>query len=146
MRKRSIPFPRSICPLLALAAATVLTLSLSFVAVDAAAAKPHGHKHSKGHKKGKARKAATPLSGIYDSCSVSSPRGQDPLPSCADRLTALRQGGFRVVLNYGTADMSLEDNLTYANAAQAAGMQVIWNLGTYRNLNTGGNVPIGPKL
>src|SRR6266576_23815 len=142
MRKQSIPRPRAARPLLALTAAAVLAVSLSFATAAPVAAKAHGHKHAKKHKRGKARKASAPLSGIYDSCAVSAPKTTEPLPNCADRLAVLRQGGFRVVLNYSTAGMSLEDNLTYAAQAEAAGMQVIWNLGTYRNLNTGEAVPI----
>jgi hypothetical protein len=129
---------------LLLGACALALVSLGPVAV--ASAHAHAHKHAKHHKQRKARKATAPLSGIYDSCAVSSPKSRDALPDCADRLAVLRQGGFSVVLNYGTADMSLEDNLTYASEAQAAGIQVIYNLGTYRNLNTGGGVPIGPKL
>src|SRR5262245_6424817 len=118
---------------LALALVALLVLSLGSVAVAAT----HGHadKQSKHHKQRKARKAVTPLSGIYDACAVSSPNDRDALPDCGDRLAVLRQGGFRVVLNYGTAGMSMEDNLAYAAEAQAHGMQVIWNIGTYLNLN-----------
>jgi hypothetical protein len=146
MRKHSIRYPRAVRPLLALVAAAALVLSISLVAAAPAGAKAHGHKHSKKHKRAKARKASAPLSGIYDACAVSEPKTNEPLSNCADRLAVLHQGGFKVVLNYSTAGMSLEDNLTYAAQAEAAGMQVIWNLGTYRNLNTGGGVPIEPKL
>src|SRR5262245_25005442 len=146
MREHSIPNRWAARPLFALTAAAALVLGLSVFVTVPAAAKTHGHKHSKGHKKGKAKKAAAPQSGIYDSCSLSGPRTTEPLPDCGDRLAVLRQGGFQIVLNYATAGMSLEDNLTYAAQAQAAGIRVIWNLGTYRNLNTGGAVPIEPKL
>jgi hypothetical protein len=91
------------------------------------------------HKKAKARKAAAPVSGIYDACSYSEPKTNRPLPDCTDRLLALRQGGFRVVLNYWSASMTVDDNLEYADQAAALGMQVIWNLSDY-------SAPIGPKL
>ena len=149
MRRHSIELPGARRPLLALAAAAALVLSLSFVAAAASGAPKHRNERANHHKKakrGKARKAAAPLSGIYDSCTVSSPRSGGALPDCADRLAVRRQGGFRVVLNYATAGMSLEDNLAYAAQAEAAGLRVIWNLATYHNLNTGQGVPIGPKL
>jgi hypothetical protein len=135
---------------LVLALVALLVISLGSVAVAASHRHANKHskhtRHSKHHKQRKARKAGVPLSGIYDSCAVSSPKQHDALPDCSDRLAVLHQGGFQVVLNYGTGNMSLEDNLAYAAEAQAQGMQVIWNLGTYRDLNTGGSIPIGPKL
>ena len=152
MREQSTTRPRTrrAAIVLAAVAALLLPLAVTTVAPTGADAKAHRHskkhKHSRKHKQRKARKASMPLSGIYDSCSVSSPSSHDALPECADRLAVLSQGGFRVVLNYANGGASLEDNLAYAAEAQAAGMQVIWNLGTYRNLNTGGGVPIGPKL
>jgi hypothetical protein len=150
MSEHSIQARRARRSVLALAAVTALVLSLSFTTTAAPApSKPHRNahsKHHKKHKKGKARSARAPLTGIYDACVVSSPKTDKPLPDCADRLAVLRQGGFRVVLNYATAGMSLEDDLIYAAHAQAAGMKVIWNLGTYRNLNTGERIPLEPKL
>jgi hypothetical protein len=143
MRKHSTPRAGAA---LVLAGVVALVLALAAAAIAVAAPHAHGHKHSKHHKRGKAHKAGAPLSGIYDACSVSLPRPDDPLPDCAQRLAVLHQGGFRVVLNYVTDRMSLQDNLAYAAEAQAAGMQVIWNLGTYRNLNSGAAVSIEPKL
>ena len=136
MRKHSTTRDR-MSLLLAIVAVLLLGLSLT---VAAATAAPHGHKPAKKHKRGKARKAVTPLSGIYDACSVSEPK-RTPLPNCADRLAALHQGGFQVVLNYWSDSMSLEDNLTYAAEAEAQGMRVIWNLSNYRGDNT-----LEPKL
>jgi hypothetical protein len=130
MRKHSIPRPRASRPLLVLAAAAALVLSLSSAAAAPAAPKAHPHKHSKRHKKAKARKASVPLSGIYDACASSEPKTQNPVPDCGDRLAVLRQGGFRVVLNYWTAAMSIDRNLTYADQAESLGMKLIWNLGT----------------
>jgi hypothetical protein len=124
----------------------VLPLTLAATAPAAHHAHKHGHKSGKKrksgneHKKGRARKSSAPLSGIYDACSVSEPKTM-ALPDCADRLAALHQGGFQVVLNYWSDSMSLEDNLTYAAEAQAQGMRVIWNLSDYRSNNA-----IGPKL
>jgi len=129
MRKHSIPRPRVARLLLALTAAA-LGLSLSFAAATPAAPKAHGHKHAKGHKKGRARKASVPMSGIYDACSYSDPKNT-PLPDCDDRLTALQQGGFQVVLNYWSASMTVDENLKYADKAQSLGMQVIWNLSAH---------------
>jgi hypothetical protein len=110
-------------------AAAALVLSLSFSATAPAAQKvPHKHKHSKRHKKAKkARKASVPLTGIYDACSFSDPKGT-VLRDCGDRLAVLRQGGFQVVLNYWSNSMSVDDNLEYADAAQSVGIKVIWNL------------------
>jgi hypothetical protein len=116
-------------PLL-LAIVAVLLLGLSLTASSASAA-PHGHKAAKKHKRGKARKAVAPLSGIYDACSYSAPTPR-PLPNCDDRLLALQQGGFRVVLNYWSDEMSVDENLRYADTAASLGMQVIWNLSSYR--------------
>src|SRR5690349_8109122 len=100
---------------LVLALVALLVISLGSVAVAASHRHAHKHsKHSKHHKQRKAHKAAAPLSGIYDSCAVSSPKQHDALPDCSDRLAVLHQGGFQVVLNYATANMSLEDNLAYA--------------------------------
>ena len=79
---------------LVLALCALLLLSLGSVA--AAASHGHGHKSSKHHPQRKARKASAPLSGIYDSCSVSSPNGHDALPDCADRLAVLSQGRLRL--------------------------------------------------
>jgi hypothetical protein len=129
MRKRSTPRWHAA---FVLATAVALLLSLSLAAGSSATPKPHGHKHSKGHKRGKARKASAPLSGIYDACSYSDPKTNRPLPDCTDRLAALRQGGFQVVLNYWSNNMPLADNLRYADEAQALGMKVIWNLSSYR--------------
>jgi len=136
---------------LALAAIVALSGSVPAHAATAHAAKAQKHKQHKHRKHQKrkrrnARKASVPMSGIYDSCSVSSPQTHRALPDCGKRLAALQQGGFQVVLNYKTADMSLQDNLTYAQQAQAAGMKVIWNLGSYVDLNNGSSKPIAPKL
>jgi hypothetical protein len=131
MRRQSIPLPRATRPLLALAAGAALVFSLTFAAGAPAAnhhAHKHGHKSGKHHKKkGRARKASAPMSGIYDACSLSEPK-RTPLPDCGDRLAVLHQGGFQVVLNYWTDSMSIEDNVRYADMAQSLGMKVIWNL------------------
>src|SRR3954471_1312244 len=127
MRKPSIHISQSARQLLAIAAGGALLLSLSLAAPAPAAPKAHGHKHAKGHKhskrhkKEKARKSVAPLSGIYDACAYSDPK-QTPLRDCDDRLLALHQGGFRVVLNYGTESMSVEENLRYADHAASLGM------------------------
>jgi hypothetical protein len=130
MRKHSTPRPRARRVTLVLATALALALPLSLSAIAPAAS--HGHAHSRHHKKAKARKASAPLSGIYDACSYSDPKTNRPLPNCSDRLAALQQGGFQVVLNYWSNEMSLDDNLRYADQAQALGMKVIWNLSSYR--------------
>src|SRR6476619_8386473 len=137
MRTHSISLPRATRPLLAHIAGAALLLSLSLAAPAPAAQKARGHKdtkghqHSKRHKKAKARKAVAPLSGIYDACSYSAPK-HTPLPNCDDRLLALSQGGFRVVLNYWTASMTVDENVRYADKAASLGMQVIWHLSDYR--------------
>jgi hypothetical protein len=146
-----------------LATLAVLLFCLGFTITSVAPAAPHAeaHKHGKKHhkkkcKKGKkkpckkkrkkrrARKASAPLTGIYDSCTYSG--SKKVVADCSDRLAVLRQGGFEVVLNYATDAMSVEDNLRYADAAQSLGMRVIWNLGSYKNLNTGAFSPLAPKL
>jgi hypothetical protein len=116
---------------LAMAAALALPLCLG---ATSASAKPHGHgkKQSKRLKKSKARKASAPVSGIYDACAYSEPKNT-PLPNCDDRLVALRQGGFRVVLNYWSSSMTVDENLRYLDTAQSLGMQVIVNLSNYRS-------------
>jgi hypothetical protein len=103
-------------------------------------------KKSRCFRKAKARKNSAPLTGIYDSCQVSSPQARRPLPDCFDRLAVLNQGGFQVVLNYANGGSSIEDNLKYAEQASALGMKVIWNLASYHDMNTGETKPIGPKL
>jgi hypothetical protein len=130
MRAHSHTFPRGIRPLLALAAGAALLLSLTFADIAPAAKK--GHSNAK--KSAKGRKAsALPQSGIYDACSYSDPKNKPPA-DCGQRLALLREGGFRVVLNYWTAGMSVEDNLAYAEVARSLGMKLIWNLSDYRNM------------
>lgn len=136
MPRHSIQLSRLSRPLLTTAAAAALLLSLSIVTGSPAGAKPHAHKHtrvhkhSKRHKRAKARKATAPLSGIYEACSYPDPGAPRSVPDCSDRLAVLRQGGFRSVLNYSTASMSIDDKLRYADQAQRLGMKVIWNLNT----------------
>jgi hypothetical protein len=79
--------------------------------------------------KGKRARAAKgqPLSGIYDSC-VMPERGFGEPVSCGERLRLIREGGFGLVLNYNTAEMSVADNLAYANLAQSMGLKVAWSL------------------
>jgi hypothetical protein len=134
MRTHSHTFPRTIRPLLALAAGAALLLSLTFADIAPAAKK--GHPDAK--KSAKGRKASAPLTGIYDACAMSEDRAKPPY-DCASRLSALQQGGFRVVLNYWTEGMSIADNLAYADLAQSMGMRVIWNLGNY-------DKPLGENL
>ena len=148
MRKHAIQIRWALGPVLIMAAAIVLLLSLSLVTSPDAIARPHGHKHSQGHKKkkkrAKARKASAPLSGIYDACSYSTPKLSNPLPNCDDRLAVLRQGGFQVVLNYWIDERRTDEALRYAHTAEALGMKVIWHLATYRDGTQ--SRPIGPKL
>jgi hypothetical protein len=140
MRKHSIQHPRARRPLLALVTGLALVLPLTLAATAPAAHHAHKHGHKSGkkhrsgnnHKKGRARKASAPMSGIYDACSYSEPKNT-PIPNCDDRLVALRQGGFQVVLNYWSAAMTVDQNLEYADTAQSLGMQVIWNLSNYRS-------------
>jgi hypothetical protein len=117
---------------LVLATAAAMALSLSLTAGSTAA--PHGNKHGKTHKakkrKAKARRAVAPVSGIYDACTMADGHAKPP-HDCASRLTAMRAGGFQVVLNYWSDSMSVEDNLAYADLAQSLGMKVIWNLANY---------------
>jgi hypothetical protein len=56
-------------------------------------------------KKKRAKKASAPLTGIYDACSMSEPK--EVVGTCGERLAALGQGGFKVVLNYWTDGMLL---------------------------------------
>jgi hypothetical protein len=124
------PHVARLFPALALAIALLFSLTLATTSASAAHKGSHAHKSGK-HKKKKARKAsAAPLSGIYDACSVAEHRALPPY-TCADRLVALRQAGFQVVLNYWIDGTNIPEALEYANEASAAGMQVIWNLGTY---------------
>ena len=83
-------------------------------------------------------KAQPPLSGIYESCRMPD-SGQGEPRSCEQRLRMIREGGFRLVLNYNTASMSVEDNLAYAELARSNGLKLAWNLASYR-------MPIEPKL
>jgi hypothetical protein len=131
MRKHSTPGDWMA---LLLAAMVALLLALSLGATSAAASNGHGHKPSKKNKraKGKAGKAAAPVSGIYDACAYSDPKNT-PLPNCDDRLLALRQGGFRVVLNYWSSAMTVDENLHYLDTARSLRMQVILNLSNYRS-------------
>jgi hypothetical protein len=131
MRKRSTRRPGLIALVLATAAAFVLSLTVT--AAVSAAPHHHAHKHGKKHKKNRkarGRKAAEPVSGIYDACAYDTPK-QTPLPNCDDRLLALRQGGFRVVLNYWNSGTTVDEYLRYADHAASLGMQVIWNIGDY---------------
>src|SRR5690348_6676776 len=89
---------------LTLAAIVALSASAPAHAATAHAATAHKHKKHKHRKHQKrkrrnARKSSAPQSGIYDACSYSDPK-PEPLPNCDDRLAALAQGGFQVVLNY----------------------------------------------
>ncbi len=116
MREHSTRLSRISRAALVLAAAAALLLSLSLAAGASAAHHKHKHGHkSKRHKKVRGRKASAPLTGIYDACSLSDPK-PTPLPDCGDRLATLRQGGFRVVLNYWSAEMSVDENLRYADS------------------------------
>jgi len=119
--------------------ALVAALLFSLIAASGASAEQRsgpiahaakGHKKSKKRKKAKARKAAVPLSGIYDACTVGEQRDRPPY-DCMQRLTALSQAGFRVVINYWTSGMSADDALEYAREAQSVGMQVIWNVSDF---------------
>ena len=77
--------------------------------------------------------------GIYDSFRYGEERPY--LSEATDRLAAIRAAGLRVVLNYATQAMPLDEALHYARDAKAAGVKVIWNLSDYRtqfgNLLTG---------
>ena len=131
MRERWTPTRLDSRPVaLALTTAAVLLCSLSVTA--GASAAPQGHKQGRTSDQGKARKASEPVSGIYDACAYSDPLKM-ALPNCDDRLRALRRGGFDVVLNYWSAAMSIDENLSYAGKAASLGMRVIWNLSNYRN-------------
>jgi hypothetical protein len=131
MRQRSTS--RGPMASLLLATVAVLLLGLSLGAASASAGShAHGHKQAKKDKRDKARKASAPVSGIYDACAYSDPKNT-PLPNCDDRLLALHQGGFRVVLNYWSASMTVDENLRYATMAESLGMQVIFNLSNYRS-------------
>jgi hypothetical protein len=131
---------------LALAALAALSANSPAHAATAHAAKAHKHKkHKHGkHQKRKrrnARKASAPMSGIYDACSYSDPK-PEPLPNCDDRLAALAQGGFQVVLNYWSTDMSISDNARYAQTAESLGLKVIFNLSDYRNGSIGSKLDL----
>jgi hypothetical protein len=48
------------------------------------------------------------------------------MDTCVQRLNRLGAAGFRAVLNYDVWNASWEDLTTYAQAAQAAGVKIIW--------------------
>jgi hypothetical protein len=58
--------------------------------------------------------------GLYESCAPK--QGS----SCLDRLKQMAMGGFKLVVNYDQFVGSAEDQLTYAQQADALGMKVIW--------------------
>ena len=80
-----------------------------------------------------------PAQGLYDNCDpASSPDG------CSSRVQKVGQAGFRVVTNgsvFGPA--SAAQLLAYANAARAAGVQVIWPL---HALASEGTDPAGKNM
>jgi hypothetical protein len=82
---------------------------------------------------------ALPAQGLYDTCEpASSPDG------CAGRVQRIGQAGFRVVTNgsvFGPA--SAAQLLAYADAARAAGVQVIWPL---HALASEGTDPTGKNM
>src|SRR3954451_15233408 len=65
--------------------------------------------------------AALPPQGVYESCA---PAKQ--MDTCVEHLDRLGKAGFRAVLNYDVWNASWEDLKAYADAAQAAGVQIIW--------------------
>jgi hypothetical protein len=130
---------------ISLVAATALFVAC-IGAGGASAAKPHPSQHKastngpkdagtkRQSRRNKVREAAERLpSGIYDNCALPTDGMGDPA-ACATRLKMIRQGGFRVVLNYGTGSMSVADNLAYANLARRNGLQVVWNLADFREM------------
>jgi hypothetical protein len=117
----------------------VLLISLSLADRAPIADGAHTARQKLAHAAGrKAIKATEPKTAIYEACSIGDP-AREPPDDCGSRLTAIRDGGFDVVLNYSTAAMPLQDNLAYADLAWARGMKVIWNLADYRE-------PLSSKL
>jgi hypothetical protein len=101
-------------PLLA-AAVVAATLSLSLPAMGAAAHLSTGETVG-------AAASALPPQGMYEGCA---PRAGE---ACIERLRAIRAAGFRYVLNYSAWYGSEGDVLSYADAAGALGLQLIWPL------------------
>lgn len=67
---------------------------------------------------------ALPPQGLYEGCSP----GSRQEPSCLDRLETIAAAGFRYVLNYSAWYGSEGEVLSYANAAAALGLRLIWPL------------------
>src|SRR5690348_4623583 len=59
--------------------------------------------------------------GIYDDCMPGN-------PECLSHLKIFAQGGFKLVLNYGSLQGSASQVITYADQAHASGLKVIWGL------------------
>lgn len=64
-----------------------------------------------------------PLQGVYEGCAP-----YEPQPECANRLTQIGQAGFGVVVNYSAWYGDQAQLQAYADAAQAAGVKLIWPL------------------
>jgi hypothetical protein len=82
--------------------------------------------------------SAMPAQGVYEYCHVNS-----ALPECVSRLHRLGQAGFRAVLDSPMLDRGRAQILAYVDAAQAAGLQVIWPL---HSLDFAGSPPDGTNL
>src|SRR4051794_35449536 len=84
--------------------------------------------------------ATAPVQGLYDQCDPST-----ELATCTEHLQRLGGAGFKVILNY-TAWYGTEADLrAYADAAAAAGVQLIWPMNdpTWRH---GGLLTKYPRL
>ena len=68
-------------------------------------------------------RGGVPPQGIYEGC----PPGAD-LRRCTTRLKRIAAAGFRYVLNYSSWYGNSEQVLAYADAAEVAGVELIWPL------------------
>jgi len=64
-----------------------------------------------------------PAQGVYDQCPPT-----PELARCAENLNRISQAGMTVMLNYTSWYATPQDLLAYADAAQAAGVKLIWPL------------------
>src|SRR4051794_22524247 len=123
---------RLLLALLASAVACSALLSLGATAAPAAScAKAHHARHGhlcragagrrRGGMRARIRGAGLPPQGVYEECAPAK-----AMETCVEHLARLGAAGFRAVLNYDVWDASREDINAYAEAAHAAGVEIIW--------------------
>lgn len=66
--------------------------------------------------------------------------------TCLEHLMQMRQGGFKVVLNYSQWSSTAQELLAYARTAQALGMKIIWPLNAPVWINGSGLPAYYPAL